>query len=101
MKYNGLNIKRILDAKGMKARDLAKMLGKSEQTVPYWIKAESITTNTLIQLAEALDVPITEFFDDVKPVGNPEELQSDKELLLKIWKNSELLIDLHKSRSKV
>ena len=67
MRYNGLNIKRILEQKGIKARDLARKLGKSEQTIPHWIKAESITTNTLIQLATALEVPITEFFDDLDP----------------------------------
>ena len=94
MKYNGLNIKRILEQKGLKARDLASKLGKSEQTIPYWVKAESITTNTLIQLAEALEVPITEFFDDLPDHGSSATRQDELGLLRELNGKNNQIIEL-------
>lgn len=49
----------ILEAKGMKQKDLAILLGKREAEISKWMRGtHNFTIDTLVSIEEALQVPI-------------------------------------------
>lgn len=62
-------IHEILLAKGLKQKDLALMLGKSEAEISRWMRGtHNFTIDTLITIEQALDSPI------LKVVGKEEPM---------------------------
>ena len=54
-------IHRVLVAKGMKQKDLAALLGKSEAEISKWMRGtHNFTIDTLVSIEEALDAPIVQ-----------------------------------------
>lgn len=54
-------IHEILQAKGMKQKDLALKLGKSEAEISKWMRGtHNFTIDTLVSIEEALDAPIVQ-----------------------------------------
>lgn len=53
----------ILEAKGMKQKDLASLLGKSEAEISKWMRGtHNFTIDTLVSIEAALDAPILEVY---------------------------------------
>ena len=51
----------ILEQKGMKQKDLAQMLGKSEAEISKWMRGtHNFTIDTLVSIEEALGAPIVQ-----------------------------------------
>ena len=51
----------VLVAKGMKQKDLAALLGKSEAEISKWMRGtHNFTIDTLASIEEALDAPIVQ-----------------------------------------
>ena len=54
-------IHEILQVKGMKQKDLALKLGKSEAEISKWMRGtHNFTIDTLVSIEEALDAPIVQ-----------------------------------------
>jgi transcriptional regulator with XRE-family HTH domain len=53
----------ILVSKGLKQKDLATLLGKSEAEISKWMRGtHNFTIDTLVSIEEALDAPIVQVF---------------------------------------
>ncbi len=66
-------IHEILQAKGMKQKDLAQKLGKSEAEVSKWMRGtHNFTIDTLTSIEVALDAPIIEVYHQPKPYAEYE-----------------------------
>ena len=53
----------ILDEKGLKQKDLAQRLGKSESEISKWMRGtHNFTIDTLVSIEDALDAPIVEVY---------------------------------------
>lgn len=51
----------VLAAKGMKQKDLAALLGKSEAEISKWMRGtHNFTIDTLVSIEEALNAPIVQ-----------------------------------------
>ncbi len=56
-------IHHVLAAKGLKQKDLAALLGKSEAEISKWMRGtHNFTIDTLVSIEEALDTPIVQVF---------------------------------------
>ena len=56
-------IHEILDEKGLKQKDLALLLGKSEAEISKWMRGtHNFTIDTLMGIETALDAPILEVY---------------------------------------
>ena len=66
----------ILEEKGLKQKELALRLGKSEAKISKWMRGtHNFTIDTLVSIEEALDAPIVEVYhSDVYPVDCRGEL---------------------------
>ena len=62
-KSNLKKIKEITNERGISLKWLADKAGLSQQAVSAIIKENSTSVNTLIRIADALDVPVTTFFE--------------------------------------
>ena len=61
-------IHEVLQAKGMKQKDLAQKLGKSEAEISKWMRGtHNFTIDTLTSIEIALDAPIIEVYHQPKP----------------------------------
>ncbi len=61
-------IHEVLQAKGMKQKDLAQKLGKSEAEISKWMRGtHNFTIDTLTSIEIALDAPIIEVYHHPKP----------------------------------
>lgn len=55
-------------SKGISQSDLGQVLGLTFQQVEsYEAGSKSISASRLVQIAEALDVPVTYFYEDIEP----------------------------------
>lgn len=62
------NLKRILNAEGMKQKELAKKVGVSPQSVSAWIKGERYPRMQMLnKVSEVLQCPITELTEVYQP----------------------------------
>ena len=53
----------ILEEKGLKQKDLAVKLGKSEAEISKWMRGtHNFTIDTLVSIEDALDAPIVEVY---------------------------------------
>ena len=53
----------ILNEKGLKQKDLAEMLGKSEAEISKWMRGtHNFTIDTLVSIEAALDAPILQVY---------------------------------------
>jgi transcriptional regulator with XRE-family HTH domain len=53
----------ILEEKGLKQKDLALKLGKSEAEISKWMRGtHNFTIDTLVSIEDALDAPIIEVY---------------------------------------
>ena len=53
----------ILEEKGLKQKDLALRLGKSEAEISKWMRGtHNFTIDTLVSIEDALDAPIVEVY---------------------------------------
>ena len=53
----------ILDEKGMKQKDLATLLGKSEAEISKWMRGtHNFTIDTLVTIEKALNAPILDVY---------------------------------------
>ena len=70
MKATGLNIKKNMDKKGMKVKDIATMLGfTSAYPVYKWVNGQNMPTiDNLVVLAAMLDTTIDNLLIIKKPV---------------------------------
>ena len=59
-----LRIKEILSNKGMTAKYLAQLMGKSPQYVSNIINGKGTSLNTLQEVADKLQVPVSALFAD-------------------------------------
>jgi transcriptional regulator with XRE-family HTH domain len=58
-------IHEILQEKGLKQKDLAQRLGKSEAEISKWMRGtHNFTIDTLVSIEEALDAPIVQVYQD-------------------------------------
>ena len=56
-------IHEILQEKGLKQKDLAQRLGKSEAEISKWMRGtHNFTIDTLVSIEEALDAPIVQVY---------------------------------------
>ncbi len=83
-------IRRLRDAKGITQMELAERVGLSYQQIQKYEKGRSsISLSRLRQIAHALDVPISEFFekDDyvAEPTSSYQGLSEEERRLLKFW----------------
>ena len=62
-KSNLKKIKEITNERGISLKWLADKAGLSQQAVSAIMKENSTSVNTLIRIADALDVPVTTFFE--------------------------------------
>lgn len=61
-------IHEVLQAKGMKQKDLAQKLGKSEAEISKWMRGtHNFTIDTLTSIEIALDAPIIEVYHQPNP----------------------------------
>lgn len=61
-------IHEVLQTKGMKQKDLAQKLGKSEAEISKWMRGtHNFTIDTLTSIEIALDAPIIEVYHQPKP----------------------------------
>lgn len=69
-------IQEILEEKGMKQKDLAQRLGKSEAEISKWMRGtHNFTIDTLVSIEDALDAPIVQIpHSYVYPVSEMESL---------------------------
>lgn len=57
----------ILEEKGLKQKDLAKRMGKSEAEISKWMRGtHNFTIDTLVAIEEALKAPILQVYHDKK-----------------------------------
>ena len=81
-------IKRLLTDKGLTYKDLGIAIGKTETTIVNYIKRRTkIDVDTLIKIAEVLEVPVSYFFEDTSDIsGYNKNANSDdsKELKAKL-----------------
>ena len=70
MKATGLNIKKNMDKKGMKVKDIAAILGfTSAYPVYKWVNGQNMPTiDNLVALAAMLDTTIDDLLIVTKPV---------------------------------
>lgn len=61
-----LNIDRVLKAKGLNKAKLAELMGKGDNRSYVTNLLRSPTLSSLEKIAEALDVPVVELFDDIR-----------------------------------
>lgn len=53
----------VLEEKGLKQKDLALRLGKSEAEISKWMRGtHNFTIDTLVSIEDALDAPIVEVY---------------------------------------
>lgn len=58
----------ILEEKGLKQKDLALRLGKSEAEISKWMRGtHNFTIDTLISIEDALEAPILQVFHHERP----------------------------------
>lgn len=55
------SLKVALAMRGLKNIELAEKLGTSKQQVSNWIKTSTMKQSNLIQICEALEMPVSEF----------------------------------------
>jgi transcriptional regulator with XRE-family HTH domain len=60
----GRKIKEVSESKNLKVKDLAEMTGKTTQSIYDIFRKEDLGTDVLKQFAEALEIPIVNFFID-------------------------------------
>lgn len=57
----------ILEENGLKQKDLAKRLGKSEAEISKWMRGtHNFTIDTLVAIEAALEAPILQVYNDKK-----------------------------------
>lgn len=62
--YMALQIKRLREARGVSAQDLADRLGNSVKTVHAWERGQGQPdADKLVQICRALDAEISDFYD--------------------------------------
>ena len=67
----GLKIKQLVELKKISPQELARKIGKkSKQSIYDYYKKESIDTAVLQKIADALEIPITAFFEDSENTNN-------------------------------
>ena len=66
----------ILEQKGMKQKNLAQILGKSEAEISKWMRGtHNFTIDTLVSIEEALGAPIVQVsHSSAYPVNEPEPM---------------------------
>lgn len=62
-KANLMKIKRIAEDKGLTFKWLANQVNMSQSAISALIKVNSTSVDTLIKIADALNVPVTTFFE--------------------------------------
>lgn len=62
-KVNLRRIKQIAEERGITFKWLASQIGISQAAISSLIKENSTAVNTLLKIADTLDVPVTIFFD--------------------------------------
>lgn len=87
---SGERIKEIRKEKGMTQKDLAKKIGVSPSAVNKFEKQICLRRKTLNKIADALEVPVSQIFEEV-----PEETETEKILsdILIIQKELEKIDD--------
>ncbi len=60
----GQRIKEISESKGLTAKDLAEMVGKTTQSVYAIFKKQDLGTDVIKEFADVLAMPIAIFFDE-------------------------------------
>lgn len=86
-------------SKGISQGDLGQILGLTLQQIEsYEAGSKSISAGRLVQIAEALDVPVTYFYEDIEPhpKARPGALALDPEQMLKTMLGLRLLRAFHK-----
>ena len=78
MKNIGLEIKNILDKKGLKRRDLAHHLDMTEANVSKIYNKSSIDVSLLERIAQFIDTPITYFFEESETAGHHVRVDGDQ-----------------------
>lgn len=61
---NGLQIKKILLEKGLKASDIAKRLGESQQMVSAALQSKDVKSSLIERISGVTGIPISEFFGE-------------------------------------
>lgn len=99
----GEKIKKILKAKGISQADLGRLINKERSNVTNLLRSDNMGVQTLRQIAEALDVPVSSFFDDNPPQQLNEPLEpyhkktnKEKELSSENEKLKNELLDMQK-----
>jgi len=64
LKGVGLKIKELITEKKVNVPELAKLIGKTKQSVYGYLDKEDIDTSILRKIAEVLEVPVSSFFED-------------------------------------
>lgn len=75
MIHHGNKIFEIAKSKGYKKTHLAKMLGKTSQSVDYDVKKQDLKLEVLEEYAKILNVPLSTLQEE----ENPKEIQNYKE----------------------
>ncbi|HPT08752.1 MAG TPA: helix-turn-helix domain-containing protein [bacterium] len=74
----GKKIKEIAELKNFSVKVLSQKLNLTQQAVYDLYNKESPKTDILIEVANALNVPISIFFDDIIPKDLPNDIYIDK-----------------------
>lgn len=86
-------IKAIIKSSGLTQREVAKRIGISYQALHSRLSAETISSTTIQDIAEALDIPISTFYnEDVS--ARLQKLMVENEMLKKIVEEKERTIKI-------
>lgn len=75
MVHHGKRIFEIAKSKGYKKTHLAKMIGKTSQSVDYDVKKQDLKLEVLEEYAKVLNIPVTTLQEE----ENPKEIQNYKD----------------------
>ncbi|CAH1664621.1 helix-turn-helix transcriptional regulator [Chelatococcus sp. HY11] len=98
----GLILREIRRQKGLTQEELAHKAGRSVDAVSQWERAINWPTlKTLVQISEALEVPVRTFFDVPDAQKSDQRLQMDVEarLLLDSLPDNDLAVALEQLRA--
>lgn len=90
MIHHGNRIFEIAKSKGYKKTHLAKMLGKTSQSVDYDVKKQDLKLDVLEEYAKVLNVPLSTLQEE----ENPKEIQNYKDKYLELLETTNRLWQL-------
>lgn len=86
-------IKNIIASSGIALSEVAARIGISKQALYQRLNAKSISADTIYMIAEAINIPITVFFDD-DIASHITKLRTENEMLREVLAEKERTIQI-------